>query len=108
MDQQAPKPPIPMVPLDERQRTAALSEAVRTLTDAGWRVETNTPLRAVLVRKRHPNRLLHAMTTVLRVLTLGGFSMPPAAPRQQRQVMTVDQWGGVHRDGARPPTGQGD
>lgn len=108
MDQQAPKPPVPRVALDEQQRTAALSESVRALTEAGWRAEASTPLRAVLVRRRRPNRLLHAMAAVLRVFTLGGFSMPPAAPVQQRLVVTVDKWGGVHQGGARPPLDQGD
>lgn len=95
--------------LDEPRRTALLEEAVRTRTTEGWRVESRSPLRMVLVKKRQGNRLLHAMSAVLAVLTLGGFGAPMATSIRERLTVTVDEWGRVHEAAAnRSPVAGGE
>ncbi|MEV5341982.1 hypothetical protein AB0K93_26375 [Streptomyces sp. NPDC052676] len=88
--------------MDEGERsgdelTAALQREVARYVEQGWSVDKHTATSVVLVKTRSPNRLLHAVTAVLGVLTLGGFSRTAlGTTAKQYRVISVDETGTVH------------
>lgn len=80
------------------ERRALLTSAIRTETRAGWRLESRTDFRAVLIRRRTGSPRLNI---VLAVITLGLW-LPIwgllVLLREERElVITVDEWGFVMR-----------
>lgn len=80
----------------DNQRRMALAERIAYLSVRRWRVESETDYRAVLVKGRRPNHLLHL---VLTVITLG-FWAPvwlclALFGGEKRRVLSVDPAGQI-------------
>jgi hypothetical protein len=82
---------------DERQEI--LAGTVAGYVRRGYRVESQTPYQAIVVKGRRPNHLLHL---VLSVLTLGLWMLLVWLPLvvfggEKRRVVSVDTFGNVQR-----------
>jgi hypothetical protein len=82
----------------QEERRALLRSAVRTETRAGWRLQSRSDYRAVLVRRRTGSR---GANLTLAVVTLGLW-LPIwgvlVLMRDERELLiTVDEWGFVLR-----------
>lgn len=52
---------------DQRRDLLNAALAIEMLPGTGWRIESQTDYRAVLVRGREPNRILHLILTIITV-----------------------------------------
>jgi hypothetical protein len=107
-DSQPPNPGPPLAPLPptqgayppvhdvDPQRSLAL--AVAGQVSRGYRVESQSPLSATLVKGRRPNHLLHLILTLISCLLWSPVWIALAIlGREQRITLTVDQYGQVLR-----------
>ena len=80
------------------ERRALLTQAIRSETRAGWRLESRMDYRAVLFRRRTgpigPNVALGVLTLGL-WFAIWGVLVAVREPR--RMIITVDEWGFVMR-----------
>jgi hypothetical protein len=80
------------------ERRALLTLAIRTETRAGWRLDSRTDYRAVLIRRRTGPI---GLNIAIGMLTLGlwflVWGVLVAVREQRRLIITVDEWGFVMR-----------
>jgi hypothetical protein len=83
------------------QRQALLSAKIRAEVGRGWRVESQDPYGAVLVRGHRVNHILHAILTIF-LLGLWLFVWIPMAIMggEKRETVGVDDWGNIAVRGA--------
>lgn len=85
--------------IDTRQ---TLATAVSREVAAGWRVESQTDVQAVMVKGKQINHLLHLILTLF---TFGFwvFVWVPvwAFNRRRAEILTVDEYGNVLKQDAR-------
>ncbi|MEU9237211.1 hypothetical protein [Streptomyces subrutilus] len=73
-----------------------LDTAIAERTALGWRVESRTATQATLIKRRRPNRILHAMLAVLNVLAQGSGSLTPlGTSTRERLLLEVDAEGSL-------------
>lgn len=80
------------------ERQEILGSAVSGHVRKGWRVESQTPHQAILVKGRRPNHLLHL---ILSILTAGLWLLLVWLPLvvfggEKRRVLTVDPFGNIN------------
>jgi hypothetical protein len=83
--------------LSDRERGEILARALTTWTSWGWRVESQGPTQAQLVKGKHTSHLLHFF---LGLFTLGlwWITVWPAVTLlggQKQKFLTVDEYGNV-------------
>lgn len=88
--------PAPVL-LSSDERQERLEGTVSGYISSGYRVESQTPHQAIVVKGRRPNHLLHL---ILSVLTLGLWMLFVWLPLvvfggEKRRVITVDPAGNV-------------
>lgn len=92
--QQEPNPPQPIT---DAERSSFLAQRLGNWTTSGWRVESQTPYSATLVKGRRPNHLLHL---VLSIITGGLWAIFVWLPLcifggEKRRVISVDGYGQI-------------
>lgn len=92
-------PPVPAQPQPMDQMVTAqlqLAGVVATWVSAGWRIESQTPIQAVMVRGRRPNHVLHLLLTIVTMgLWLPVWILIALTSREQRAVLTAVPGRGV-------------
>jgi hypothetical protein len=90
-------PPPPVVYATPEQRAALLSQTVATQVAAGWRVESQGPISAILVTGTPVN---HVLQLLLTVFTCGLWApiwlLLALTSRERRAQVAVDDFGNVY------------
>jgi hypothetical protein len=98
MDEQTPHHPVEASPNDQKRHLAL---AVQREVTAGYRVESQTDINAILVKGGKINHLLHLILTFF---TCGVWALVWVAlyaiNREQRLILSVDDYGNVLRQTA--------
>lgn len=94
--QQPPAVPQPQ-PLDPMATAQLqLAGAVAWWVSTGWRIESQTPIQAVMVRGRRPNHVLHLLLTIVTMgLWLPVWLVLALTSKEQRAVLTAVPGRGV-------------
>lgn len=83
--------------LSNDERTERLAGNVASLVAQGYRVESQTPHQAILVKGRRPNHLLHLILGIVTISLWWLFVWLPLIlfGGEKRRVITVDVYGNV-------------
>lgn len=83
-------------PISPEERAAALSRAVAQYAGWGWRVQSQTPTSAQLVKGHRTNHILHL---ILSIITLGVWlivwALMAILGGEKHKLLTVDEYGRV-------------
>jgi len=89
--------PLPVTStMPDADRQAILAAAVAKAVRKGYRVESQGPFQAVVVKGKRPNHVLHLLLSVLTVsIWLLVWIFLAVVKHEKRKVISVDAYGNV-------------